>query len=94
MAALGHRTQKALRDTPAEFGNFRAGDGIRTPAELVRHLASVLSYARTFFVGGQYGPEPLSSLKEEIVRFHDMLEERARHHQVSRLALRAAFLLQ
>ncbi|HEX7174844.1 MAG TPA: hypothetical protein VF240_06135 [Pyrinomonadaceae bacterium] len=79
LAALAYRTQKALRDAPAEFGAFRAGDKVRTPAELVRHMTSVLGYARTFFVGGQYRPAPLPSLNEEILRFHEMLEELARH---------------
>jgi len=41
-------------------------------------MTSVLGYARTFFIGGQYRPEPLPSLKDEIIRFHDMLEELAR----------------
>jgi hypothetical protein len=79
LAALAYRTQKALRDAPAEFANFRAADGVRTPAELVRHMTSVLGYARTFFIGGQYRPEPLPSLDEEIIRFHEILEEVARH---------------
>src|SRR3954462_1274036 len=79
LAALAYRTQKALRDAPAEFADFRAADGVRTPAELVRHMTSVLGYTRTFFLGGQYRPEPLPSLDEEIIRFHEMLEEVARH---------------
>ncbi len=79
LAALAYRTQKALRGAPAEFDNFRAAAGVRTPAELVRHMTSVLGYARTFFSGGQYRPEPLPSLHDEIIRFHDMLEELARH---------------
>ncbi|HVF86721.1 MAG TPA: hypothetical protein VM866_03985 [Pyrinomonadaceae bacterium] len=79
LAALAYRTQKALRDAPAEFGDFRADDQVRSPVELVRHMTSVLGYARTFFIGGQYRPEPLPSLDEEIIRFHDMLEELARH---------------
>jgi hypothetical protein len=78
LAALAYRTQKALRDAPAEFGDFRLADGVRTPAELVRHMTSVLGYARTFFLGGQYRPEPLPSLQEEIVRFHEMVEDVAR----------------
>jgi hypothetical protein len=79
LAALAYRTQKALRDAPAEFADFRAADGLRTPAELVRHMTSVLGYSRTFFLGGQYRPEPLPSLKEEIIRFHEMVEDLARH---------------
>jgi len=79
LAALAYRTQKALREAPAGFGDFRAAEGIRTPAELVRHMTSVLGYARTFFSGGKYWPEALPSLAEEIVRFHEILESLADH---------------
>lgn len=79
LAALAYRTQKALRDAPEEFGSFRVMDGVRTPAELVRHMTSVLGYARTHFVGGHYWPEPLESLEEEVERFHEMLDLLAQH---------------
>ena len=79
LAALAYRTQKALRDAPADFGDFRVAEGVRTPSELIRHMTSVLGYSRTFFLGGQYRPEPLPSLTEEIVRFHEMIEDVARH---------------
>ena len=42
-------------------------------------MTSVLGYARTFFVGGQYRPAPLPSLQEEVARFHEMLGELSRH---------------
>jgi len=79
LGALAYRTQKALRDAPPEFGSFRAGAGVRTPAELLRHMTSVLGYARTFFTGGQYRPDGLPSLLQEVARFHEMLEDVARH---------------
>lgn len=79
LAALAYRTQKALRDAPTGFGSFRAKEGVRTPAELVRHMTSVLGYARTHFMGGQYCPEALPSFAEEINRFHDMIEKLAQH---------------
>ena len=79
LAALAYRTQKALRGAPEEFGDFDAGNDARTPKELVRHMTSVLGYARTYFVGGQYRPAPLPSLLDEIVRFHEMAESLASH---------------
>jgi len=75
LAALAYRTQKALRDAPADFGSYQPPADVRSPKELVRHMTSVLGYARTFFVGGQYWPDPLDSLNEEVKRFHDMLED-------------------
>lgn len=79
LAALAYRTQKALRGAPEGFGSFRVIDGVRTPAELVRHMTSVLGYARTHFVGGHYWPEPLETLEEEIERFHETLGTLAQH---------------
>ena len=79
LAALAYRTQKALRGAPPEFAEFRAMKDVRTPAELVRHMTSVLGYSRTFFIGGQYWPEPLPTFDEEIQRFHAMLGLLAKH---------------
>jgi hypothetical protein len=79
LAALAYRTQKALRGAPPAFGEFHAGQDVRTPADLVRHMTSVLGYARTFFVGGRYRPEPLPTLTAEIERFHEMLADLAAH---------------
>lgn len=75
LGALAYRTQKALRDAPPDFAAFEAGSGTRTPMELVRHMASVLGYARTFFIGGKYWPEPLETFGEEIERFHQNLAD-------------------
>jgi hypothetical protein len=79
LAALAYRTQKALRDAPAEFGTFRAGAGVRTPADLVRHMTSVLGYARTRFDGGTYRAEPLPDLAAEVARFHAIVADLAAH---------------
>ena len=79
LAALAYRTQKALRGAPAAFGDFNAGTDVRTPTELVRHMTSVLGYARTYFVGGQYRPSRLSTLDDEVVRFHEMVESLSAH---------------
>jgi hypothetical protein len=79
LAAIAYRTQKALRGSPAEFAAFNAGNRTRTPKELVRHMSSVLGYARTFFIGGSYHAEPLETMADEIVRFHSLLRDIAKH---------------
>jgi hypothetical protein len=79
LAALAYRTQKALRDAPQSFYSFRAAPKARTPIELIRHMESVLGYARTFFIGGEYNPEPLPDFQAEILRFHKTVEDLARH---------------
>jgi hypothetical protein len=41
-------------------------------------MTSVLGYARTFWGGGIYTPEPLPDIEAEIDRFHSIIEEVAR----------------
>jgi hypothetical protein len=75
LAALAYRTQKALHGAPSGFGDFSAGERTRTPRDLVRHMTSVLGYARTYFVGGRYWPEELPDLASEVERFHAMVAD-------------------
>ena len=75
LAALAYRTQKALRRAPDGFADFDAGNGVRTPHELICHMRSVLGYARTFFIGGEYPrPRPVDFVAD-IEAFHQMLED-------------------
>ena len=79
LAALAYRTQKALRHAPPEFASFRAAPKVRTPQELVRHMDSVLGYARTYFIGGAYQPPEFPQFAEAISHFHEVVEDLARH---------------
>ncbi len=88
LAALAYRTQKALRDAPPGFGDFQAPSLVRTPTAVVHHMTSVLGYARTFFIGGRYSPEPLPTLADETIRFHEMLADLARHLEAGTPLLR------
>jgi hypothetical protein len=76
LAALAYRTQKALRDAPADFSEFNAGNKVRTPHELVWHMTGLMGYARTYFHGGVFGPAEaprLHSFRAEVERFHSVL---------------------
>jgi hypothetical protein len=73
LAALAYRTQKAVRDAPDGFANFRVGPTSRTPKELVWHMASVIGYARTMFHGGRFTPPELPTFADDIARFHEQL---------------------
>jgi hypothetical protein len=79
LAALAYRTQKALRDAPPQFAQFRAADKVRTPLELIRHMDSVLGYARTFFIGGSYRPPETKDFVTAVAHFHEVVEDLARH---------------
>ena len=73
LAAIAYRTQKAVRGAPEHYASFSAGNRVRTPMELVRHMTSLMGYVRTFFVGGSYKAEPLPTFDEEVSRFHEMI---------------------
>ena len=79
LAALAYRTQKALRDAPADFASFRAAPNVRTPHELIRHMDSVLGYARTFFIGGNYRAPTPPRFEDAVLHFHETLTDLARH---------------
>jgi hypothetical protein len=73
LAALAYRTQKALRDAPDAFAEYRAGGQVRTPHELLWHMTGVIGYARTMFHGGHFAPPRLPSFAAEVNRFHTTL---------------------
>ena len=75
LGALAYRTQKAIRGADAKFGAFDAGSGVRTPHELICHMRSVLGYARTFFIGGEYPRPTPADWDEDVEAFHAMLED-------------------
>ena len=77
LAAIAYRTQKALRGAPEHYPDFVAGHQVRTPAELLRHMTSLMGYVRTLFLGGSYplSPEPLPTFGDDVARFHAMLQE-------------------
>ena len=84
LASLAYRTQKALRDAPQGFAAFRVMPGVRTPHELLNHMTSVLGYARTCFIGGEWRPE-MVEFSDEVSRFHDILESLSQHCESSEL---------
>lgn len=45
IATLAYRAEKALRDAPAGFAEYRLAPDTRTPLELVEHLADLIEWA-------------------------------------------------
>ena len=75
LASIAYHTQKAIRGAPPGYWEFAPGNQARTPAAILLHMSSVLGYARTFFIGGDYKPEPLPNIQAEVDRFHQMLND-------------------
>ena len=83
LAALAYRTQKAVRDAPDGFGDFRVAQGVRTPHQLLRHMSDVLGYARTMFQGGNWRARTLPAFEDEVARFHEQLDLLAHEIQMA-----------
>jgi len=75
LAAIAYRTQKAIRDAPPEYAVYRAGPGVRTPHQLVRHMSDVLGYAAALLRGERWRASLLPAFEEEVARFHHVLED-------------------
>ena len=78
LGSIAYHAQKAIRGASLDYWRYSAGNQVRTPEEILRHMTSVMGYARTFFTGGTYWPDPLPSIEEEIERFHEVLEDVSR----------------
>lgn len=61
VAGLAYRAAAALRDCPASFAEFVAGEGAKSPHELVTHLRGLLAMVAAHLAGDQpVRPEPAS----------------------------------
>lgn len=72
LSTIAYRFQKAVSKAETEFGNFTAGNGSRTPNEIINHMYHVLHTTRVFILEGNYSkeqPEKLN-LESEIDRFN------------------------
>jgi hypothetical protein len=79
LAAIAYRLQKALRGAPPGFQRFRAAPGVRTPHELVCHIANVLGYSRSCFAGETFDAGVPTDWNGDLSAVHQTLEDLAAH---------------
>lgn len=79
LASIAYHFQKAIRNAPIDYWKFSSGNKVRTPQEILIHMTNLLGYTRTLFIGGNYTPEALSTVQDEIERFHHILEDLSKH---------------
>ena len=72
LATLAYRGGKALRDAPPSFGAFSAGQGTRTPLEILAHMGDLMAWALTQAQGDErWAPVPPTSWDADVARFFD-----------------------
>jgi hypothetical protein len=75
VATIAYRAAKAERDAPAGFGDFQAGNGSRTPLQLLAHLGDLFDWALSMAQGSwEYKQSNPLKWRNEVGRFHASLE--------------------
>jgi hypothetical protein len=75
VATIAYRAAKAERDAPAGFGDFQAGNGARTPLQLLAHMGDLFDWALSMAQGNwDYKQTAPLKWRNEVARFHASLE--------------------
>jgi len=48
LASIAYHAQKGIRSAPSGYWTFSAGNRVRTPESMLRHMTGLLVYARIF----------------------------------------------
>jgi hypothetical protein len=76
VATVAYRGAKALRHAPAGFADFHAGEGLRTPGQILAHIGDLYDWALSIAAGQQkwQNSEPLP-WDREVERFFAALKK-------------------
>jgi|SRR5580700_4214194 hypothetical protein len=75
LATVAYRTSKAVCNAPAGFADFHAGEGVRTPAQILAHIGDLFDWALSIAKGKQAwrDSKPLP-WEKEVERFFAALK--------------------
>jgi hypothetical protein len=70
LATLAYRGGKAVRQAPEGFADFQAGEGVRTPGQILAHLGDLLDWGLSIAQGQRtwHDAKPLP-WEQEVARF-------------------------
>jgi len=76
LATLAYRGGKAVRNAPDGFATFQAGQGVRTPGQILAHLGDLFDWALSIAIGQQkwHDSKPLG-WEQEVARFFAALQK-------------------
>jgi hypothetical protein len=75
LATLAYRGGRAVRNTPADFGEFQAGPATRKPVRILAHIGDLMDWALSIANGKQawHDSTPLA-WEQEVARFFNAVE--------------------
>jgi hypothetical protein len=76
VATVAYRGGKAVRNAPEGFADFQAGEGTRTPGQILAHIGDLLDWALSIVMGRQtwHNSTPLP-WEQEVERFFVALKK-------------------
>jgi hypothetical protein len=76
LATVAYRGGKAVRSAPASFANFQAGEGTRTPGQILAHIGDLFDWALSIVKGQRtwHDSTPLP-WEQEVERFFAALKK-------------------
>jgi len=75
VATIAYRAAKTERDAPTGFGDFQAGNGARTPLQLLAHMGDLFDWALSMARGNwDYKQSAPLKWRNEVARLHASLE--------------------
>jgi len=76
VATVAYRGGKAVRNAPSGFAEFHAGEGLRTPGQILAHIGDLFDWALSIAMGQQkwHNSEPLP-WEQEVERFFAALKK-------------------
>ena len=76
LATLAYRGGKVVRGVPSEVSGFKAGEGIRTPGEILAHIGDLLDWALGLARGKHvWNESPRLSWEDQVARFFANLQD-------------------
>jgi hypothetical protein len=76
LATLAYRGGKAVRNAPNGFAKFQAGQGVRTPGQILAHLGDLFDWALSIAMGQQkWHDSKLLEWEQEVARFFAALQK-------------------
>jgi len=75
IATLAYRTAKAVRGAPAEFADYQAPGGVKTPACVLAHMGDLMEWALRMLQGNREWREAVPlAIEQESERFFASLK--------------------
>jgi hypothetical protein len=76
LATVAYRGGKAVRQAPPGFADFQAGEGVRTPGQILAHIGDLFDWALSIAKGQQkwHDSKPLP-WEQEVARFFAALKK-------------------